>query len=156
MSPRDPLDELLRETPRVVASPEFTGRVLAALDRQPRRSRHRRRAAIACALAGALALTAAGVVGWRGAGERQQARAAEAAALEAEARALARELASLRTLAAASSPVLYLGESGEVDLVLDLGALWEASLAGGPAAAVAVPRGVATPRSANTGKGDPR
>jgi hypothetical protein len=115
----DPLDELLQGLPRVEASDGFTGRVLAGLEGRPRRTT--RSGTVGWAVAAALLLVALLVGGLRV--EQQHAageRATRAAALRSEHESLQQDLARLRSLAETERPVVYLGGTDQVDLVLDL------------------------------------
>ncbi len=115
----DPLDELLQGLPRVQASEGFTGRVLAGLERRPRRAT--RSGAVGWAAAAALLLVALIVGGLRV--EQQQTageRASRAAELRSEHESLQRDLARLKSQAEQERPVVYLGGTDQIDLVLDL------------------------------------
>ena len=115
----DPLDELLQGLPRVQASDGFTGRVLAGLAGRPRRAT--RPGAVGWAVAAALVLVAL-LVG-RLQVEQQHAageRATRAAELRSEHESLQQDLARLRSLAEEERPVMYLGGTDQIDLVLDL------------------------------------
>lgn len=119
------LDRLLKELPRVPASPGFTGRVLSRLDRRD----HRERGGWA-GLWPRLALPAAALAATLGAvavtqqvrAERVRSEAAEARQLLDEIRdehgRLEEDLRELHQLAA--EPVLYLGGDDDFDLVVDL------------------------------------
>jgi hypothetical protein len=115
------LRSALRELPPAAPRPGFTQRVLARLERAPRRRPLRplpawvTAAAAVTVLAGGLWGAAAG----RQALEQQKRRAA----LKQESAAIARELAALRAEAAKPAPMLYLGGSEQVDVVLDLASL---------------------------------
>ncbi len=133
------LDRLLKELPRVPASPGFTGRVLSRLDQPAGRSERAdlrrpgrwglpwpRLALPAAALAvafGAVAVT------HQVRTERVRSEAAEVRQLLDEIRhehgRLEDDLRELDHLAA--EPVLYLGGDDDFDLVVDLGRLPEAS-----------------------------
>lgn len=115
----DPLDELLQALPRVRASDGFTGRVLAGLERRPRRAT--RAGAVGWAAAATLLLVALIVGGLRV--EHQQTideRAGRAAQLRSEHESLRRDLARLKSQAEQERPVVYLGGTDQIDLVLDL------------------------------------
>ena len=121
------LDRLLKELPRVAASPGFTGRVLSRLDALENGVRERRRglalwprlALPAAALAATLAAVA---VTHQVRAERVKSDAAEARQLLEEIRdqhsRLEDDLRALDHLAA--EPVLYLGGDDDLDLVVDL------------------------------------
>lgn len=115
----DPLDELLQGLPRVRASDDFTGRVLAELEGRPRRTP--RPGAVGWAVAAALLLVALLIGGLRV--EQQQAageRASRAAELRSEHESLRQDLARLKSQAEQERPVVYLGSTDQIDLVLDL------------------------------------
>jgi hypothetical protein len=115
----DRVREALRALPADPPGPTFTAEVLARVARASP-DRHRLRRVPRWATAAALALLV-GVAGW-GVSERL-ARQQRTARLRAETAALARELAALREEAAQPAPMIYLGGSEEVDLVLDLSSL---------------------------------
>lgn len=115
----DPLDELLQGLPRVQASDGFTGRVLAGLAGRTRRAPWP--GAVGWAVAAALLLVALLVGGLQV--EQQHAadeRATRAAELRSEHESLQQDLARLRSLAEEERPVMYLGGTDQIDLVLDL------------------------------------
>jgi hypothetical protein len=115
----DPLDKLMQGLPRVQASDGFTDRVLAGLERHPRRAT--RSGAVGWAAAAALLLVALIVGGLRV--EQQQTageRASRAAELRSEHESLQRDLARLKSQAEQERPVVYLGGTDQIDLVLDL------------------------------------
>jgi hypothetical protein len=116
----DDLRAALRSLPAAVPGPAFTVRVLARLDR-PRRTRPRPVPAwVAAGLTVAVLVGGLwGVAAGRDAWQRQQRRAA----LRAESKALARELAALRAEATKPAPLLYIGGNEQVDVVLDLSKL---------------------------------
>ncbi|HEV8628991.1 MAG TPA: hypothetical protein VGV61_01655, partial [Thermoanaerobaculia bacterium] len=107
------LRSALRELPAPAPRAGFTTRVLARLERSPRRRQARTlpawvtAAAAVTLLAGGLWGTAAGVQ----AVQQQRRRAA----LQQESAALARELAALRAEVAKPAPMLYLGGTEQVD-----------------------------------------
>jgi hypothetical protein len=116
----------LRELPAASPGPEFVARVLGRIEgaagRQQRPRPRRRPLPAWVSAAAAVAVLVAGLWGiaaGRQAWEQQRHRAA----LRAESAELARELAALREEAARPAPVLYLGGSEQVDVVLDLSAL---------------------------------
>jgi hypothetical protein len=119
------LNQLLRELPRHQASPRFTAAVLRRLADDAPRSRPLRRLTPAAAAA---ALVAAGLVfgvhEWTRGAERQR-ELARLEALESEKRALEAEILELRRLARDARPVVYLGSTATVDLVVDLERLAE-------------------------------
>jgi hypothetical protein len=122
------LSEILRSLPKEKAGEDFTARLLTRLDAAPPTSsawslqrwpRHR------LVLAASLCLILfGGIFGarhWQRVEARREA-LAELAELRGEQRALERELAELVALTR-SDPVVYLGGSEEVDVVIDLGNL---------------------------------
>ena len=116
----DELRRALRGVPADEPGPHFTTAVLARLGRgtAPPRRRLAPLPAWAVAAAALVALTAGwGVVNQRAAAERRRAE------LRHETAAIAAELAALRDEAARTAPVLYLGGTEEVDVVLDLSTL---------------------------------
>ena len=119
------LDRLLADLPRPTASPSFTRRVLSALEAPtPTRPGARRRWLLAGAAA-ALAIVALLWVPLRG--RVAPPPATEMGALREEHRLLMEELAALKaSLRESEAPVLYLGGTESLDLVLDLGPIWGA------------------------------
>ena len=119
----DPLDELLQGLPRVQASDGFTGRVLAGLERRPRRAT--RSGMVGWAAAAALLLVALIVGGLLRIEQQQTAgeRANRAAVLRSEHQSLQQDLARLKSQAEQERPVVYLGGTDQIDLVLDLTAV---------------------------------
>jgi hypothetical protein len=121
LEPDDPLGRARRRLPPAEPRPAFTARVLARLDRRPRRSALQRVPAWAAAAATVVALVggfwgvAAGRHAWREERRRTE--------MRAESAALARELATLQAEASKPSPVVYLGGNERVDVVLDLSTL---------------------------------
>lgn len=123
------LSEILRSLPKERAGGDFTAELLARLEASPpatssRWSRHR--VVLAACLCLALLGGIVGAWHWQRVDvqrvdARRQARA-ELEELRGEQRALERELAELVALTR-SEPVVYLGGSEEVDLVIDLGNL---------------------------------
>ncbi len=115
----DPLDELLQDLPRVQVSDEFTGRVLAGLAGRPKRATGP--GAVGWAVAAALLLIAL-LVGGRQIEQQHAAgeRANRAAELRSEHQRLRQDVARLRSLAEEERPVIYLGGTDQIDLVLDL------------------------------------
>lgn len=115
----DPLDELLQDLPRVQVSDEFTGRVLAGLEGRPKRATGP--GAVGWAVAAALLLIAL-LVGGRQIEQQHAAgeRANRAAELRSEHQRLRQDVARLRSLAEEERPVIYLGGTDQIDLVLDL------------------------------------
>jgi hypothetical protein len=150
------LDRLLAELPRVGASPSFRERVLAAIDRPPV-WRRRRRLGLAVSTAAVAVLA---VVLWLVPRPRESPPAAELEALRAEHRELVDELAALRaSLRDSEAPVLYLGGTEELDLVLDLRPIWSAEGAGAMRPAVLGAGREALPAAAPRGErngGEPR
>lgn len=127
----DRLDRALAELGPGAASPQFTQRVMAALDAAERRGLTppvggARRWALGAAAT--LAIAAGIYLGARP--EPPLAGlAAERESLRLEHDELMRELESLRSLALETRPVLYLGAGDDVDYVLDLSPLVEQSAA---------------------------
>jgi len=119
------LSEILRALPKERVGEDFTARLLARLDASPAVTSSTvspRRFALAAALC--LAVLGGGIVGawhWQRVEARREA-LAELEELRGEQRALEHELAELVALTR-SDPVVYLGGSEEVDLVIDLGNL---------------------------------
>ena len=117
------IEKLLRALPRQKASAEFTPRLLKRLD-QPSseptvawlRARPLLAGATALLLLGALTT---GMRHWYELRERAEA-ARRIETLRSEYEALQRELDELRSLAAASQPVVELGGTESVDILLDL------------------------------------
>ncbi len=128
------ITRLLGSLPREEPSPHFTAAVLRRLEASaaaPRRPRLRW-AVAACAAV----LLAAGVFGVHRSGERARDRQRQEAlvrleALEAEKRALESELSDLRRLARDARPVVYLGSTPKLDMVVDLNRLARRSRAPG-------------------------
>lgn len=117
------LDRLLADLPRQAASPGFSRRLLDHLDRPPRR-----RASRAWLLAAAAtAMVVLAVALWLAPHPGARPQQAEAAALEEEHRLLMEELAALKASlrSAQTAPVIYVGGNEQVDLVLDLGPIWQ-------------------------------
>jgi hypothetical protein len=115
----DPLDELLQGLPRVQASEGFTDRVLTGIVERPRRRTGS--GVVGWSIAAALLLVALVVGGLEV--EHQHAaaeRATRAAKLRSEHQSLQLELVRLRDLAEEDRPMMYLGGTDQVDLVLDL------------------------------------
>ena len=117
------LDRLLAELPREPASSGFSRRVLASLDAPARPYGRRVRLLAAAATAAALAV---GI--WLVPRSAPEPPAAETLALEEEHRRLMQELETLKASLRQSQPppVLYLGGDERLDLVLDLGPVWQA------------------------------
>lgn len=128
------LDDALRGLPRIEPSSHFTTRVLAHAREHARRpswrgwTRHRLTAQL-MASAAIAAVAALSVNTWRhtklpvsvATAARPAVAEDERRALRSEYEALRSELAALERLRAVSNPVLYLGSTDQVDLVLDLG-----------------------------------
>ncbi len=118
------ITRVLGRLPRETASPHFTAAVLRRLGEEPRR-RPRRLALAACA-AVVLATVAFGVHQWSEERAREQQRQealVRLEALEAEKQALEAEISSLRRMARDARPVVYLGSTPNLDMVLDLSRL---------------------------------
>lgn len=115
----DPLDELLQDLPRIQVSDGFTGRVLAGLAGRPRRAT--KSGAVGWAVVAALLLVGL-LIGGRQIEQQHAAgaRATRAAELLSEHESLQQDLARLRSLAEEERPVMYLGGTDQIDLVLDL------------------------------------
>lgn len=153
MSPRPTdreLDRLLSELPRAAAPPGFARRVLADLDATPRPHGGRR---WLLAVAGAAAL-AAGLWLLPQAAPRQQT-LAESQALEQEHRLLVEELEALKASLrdGVEAPVLYLGGTEGLDVVLDLQPVWHGAAGGARPAAYGDP---AQPAAASNRHGGTR
>jgi outer membrane murein-binding lipoprotein Lpp len=114
------LDHLLRRLPREQAGPQFTERVLAALD-APRRPAGAWRAMPWLAAAVLVAAVAGGGL-WLMERARRSELAAQIAELKQQHRQLGAELRALREQVD-HRRVIYLGGSEQVDYVLDLGRL---------------------------------
>jgi hypothetical protein len=114
----DRLREALRSLPATAPGPGFTAQVLARLAARGAAAPPRRAPRWATA---ALLLLLVGALGW--VATERHGRLQRSARLRAETAALARELANLRAEAAEPAPMIYLGGSEEVDLVLDLSSL---------------------------------
>lgn len=121
------LNRLLRELPRETARPGFTGRVLASLDDRPehRSLRIWRQPRLVLATAALVAVVgSAGFLQVR-ADRHEEMRRAEARKILQELRSehelLEQELQSL------SDPVIYVGGNEDVDLVVDLSRVQNAS-----------------------------
>jgi negative regulator of sigma E activity len=133
----DRLRDLLRQLPRDEASSDFTDHVMRRLD-EPGRRRPTGRAMTRLALASAVLAAAALVVGiavrhdaplpqspdtgqaTAAAGNDAQ-RKARLRELRREHDALMRELQAIREESRSSSPLLYLGGTDQLDVVVDLG-----------------------------------
>lgn len=110
----DWLDDALRSLPRESALPDFTGRVLERV-RHNRRTSWVARAAIAASLVAVLGGGIAADVHIR------QEREAKLEKLRAEREQLQRELDEIKKVSSEfDRSSVYLGSSGEVDLVVDL------------------------------------
>ena len=125
------LRSALRELPAAAPRPGFTTRVLARLERPPRRRQGRPLPAWVTAAA-AVTLLAGGLWG-AAAGRQAVQQQRRRAALQQESAALAHELAALRAEAAKPEPMLYLGGTEQVDVVLDLSSLPVAATMSAPA-----------------------
>jgi type II secretory pathway component PulM len=116
------IERLLRALPRQKASAEFTPRLLKTLDRPPSHLKAWLRARSMLAGAGALLLLGAissGAWHWYERRERvESARRIET--LRNEYEVLEKDLEELRSLAAASQPVVEVGGTEDVDIFLDL------------------------------------
>lgn len=119
------IERLLRSLPRQKASPEFTTRLLRKVsERREAPFRETRWLAPRPLLAGVAALlllgaTTTGLQRWYELRERSQA-ARRVEALRSEYEALEKELEELRSLAATSQPVVELGSTENMDILLDL------------------------------------
>lgn len=132
----DTVSRLVRELPRHKASAHFTAGVLRRLREEPRRRRGPvPRLALAAA---AVAAVAAGLLGAHQlAEERGRERARQEAlhrleALEVRTVELKNEIRSLERLARDAQPVVYLGSTPSVDVVVDLGRMAPARFASNP------------------------
>ncbi len=116
------LSEILRSLPKERADEDFTAKLLTRLEASPPATSStvtRYRFAVAACLC--LILLGGGLVGawhWQRLDTKRQT-LAELDALRSEQRTLERELAELVALTR-SEPIVYLGGSEEVDLVIDL------------------------------------
>lgn len=123
------LDALLDRLPTAKAPEDFAEQVFGRLAR--RRARGRAFRGVGAVAAAAVLLTASL---WSfGARRDDRATQREVAALRAEILALRQELGRLEVSAEAARPVLYLGSTDEVDVVLDLRRLARADRAPGAA-----------------------
>lgn len=110
------LDAALAGLPREQATPAFSAGVARRIARRRARSARARRLALATA-----AVLAIGVAGWAWQIEAERKAAQhELIALRAEVAALRGELADLERLRTAARPIIHLGSTDQVDLVLDL------------------------------------
>ncbi len=116
----DPLERALAGLPRAVASKDFTGRVLRALDRR-RASASSRRLTLRWAVAGVAAILLVAALGLAIHRQRAAERAyrQELETLRSEYRSLVEEVATVRREATVPTR-LHLGGDERVDLVLDL------------------------------------
>lgn len=122
----DRVVRLLRGLPREEASPSFTAAVLRRLEARPARPGPVRRLALAASAAVVLAAGVFGVDRYfeKRTEERQRREAlARLETLESEKQALEREIRSLRRIARDARPVVYLGSTPELDVVVDLNRL---------------------------------
>jgi hypothetical protein len=120
------IDKLLRGLPRQTASPDFTPRLMGKLEKPPSSPTTawwgaRSLVAVAASLMLLVALTS-GLRHWSESRERSEA-AQRIETLRHEYETLERELEELRSLAAASQPVVDLGGTEDVDILLDLRAI---------------------------------
>lgn len=113
------LGTLLDDLPRERASTTFTAGVFDRLASRRRRTARRRRALSAIAATVALTAGSWGVHAHRQDLETQH----ELAAIRRDLHSVRQDLQRLERLERASRPVLYLGSTDEVDLVLDLNRL---------------------------------
>ena len=120
----DRIRRLLQDLPREEASPGFTRRVLLRIDRSPRITLLPRLGWTAAALA-VTVLLGVGALELERQHERRDANE-QLAALRAEQRALADELARLKRQSDELQPVVYLGGDDRADFVLDVGRLGRA------------------------------
>lgn len=147
------LERLLAELPRVSASPGFSRRVLAELE-APAASPGRRGWRLAAAAGAAAIALAAGL--WLLPRATPGPPLAETRALEQEHRLLMQELEALKASLRDDepAPVLYLGGTEGLDLVLDLAPVWPGETTRiRPAAARDAERPVA---ASHRGRGDRR
>jgi hypothetical protein len=118
------ISRLLRELPRHGAPAYFTAGVLRRLSDEPRRRTFRRLAAAAAAVAVAVGVFGAHELARERGRERERREALHRLeALEARKAELENEIRSLRRLARDAQPVVYLGSTPSVDVVVDLGRL---------------------------------
>lgn len=131
------ISQRLRELPRHEASPYFTAGVLRRLREGPRRrpfQRPLRRLAMAAATAATLVVGIFGAHQLAEERERQQERRqalVRLETLEQQKAQLENEIRSLRRLARDAQPVVYLGSTPRVDVVVDLRRLAQRSRAAG-------------------------
>ena len=119
------IDELLRSSPREMASDGFTNRVVASLDVcGADDSRRRRRVWSLSAAVVVLVLACLSIGLWNHEASRDQMRA-QLAVLQKEARELREGLQILKQQQLHSRPVIYLGGNGDVDFVLDMNRYWQ-------------------------------
>lgn len=116
----DKLSRALRSLPRERARPGFTDRVLRRLEEPAKRPRLFpavfRRPLLAAAV---LLVFAVGGRGWWLHFQQQQ-HLARLASIESERRALLSELESIQRQVAEARPLVYLGGSNDIDVVVDL------------------------------------
>ena len=117
------LSQMLQSLPREKAGADFTARVRRRLETRTASLFPPARWPVLAAAAAAVVLALG--LGWREwrQDQAQQATVARLEPLLEETQALEEELLTLRRLTAAARPVVYLGGTEEVDLVLDLARL---------------------------------
>ena len=114
------LSRALRDLPQSAASTGFTRRVLRELEAAPQRQRSRLRLRLGLTALAAALIVALGVQLTRNTPSQSQRLEARAQSLRTESERLRDELQRLQRLAEETAPVLYLGQTEQFDLVLDL------------------------------------
>lgn len=146
----DRLSRALKSLPRERAAAGFTTAVLARLDERPRRPAWPARP-LAVAAAVLLVALATAALSWRHLETERD--VARLEALRSEKLALETELARLERLAREARPVIYLGGTSDLDLVLDVGRLRQRRPAGALPASADSP---GSPRAVRPARLDPR